>query len=636
MPPSLPATVPSKPPSRQTSRLIPGPSPKPPPPPDESLHFDYPGSDIILHSYDSHDFRVPQLYLANSSPVLRELIRSVSNTPESRAPIPDGEEQTKEQTPLPVVNLPESGVILHSLLTFIFPVTPVLPSTTERIMDLLAVAQKYQMDSVMAHIRGAIARQDPPFILPNTALHVYSLAQKYELHQEALLAARSSLRLSMTIEDLEDKIGFMPGIYLRELWKYHESVRKDLGSGLPEFRKLGANIANCGSQTHPFGVPVPMPQWLGDYVESLAQAPHLFDLVELENARARHIQSGRCATCSTLFSEAMRAFWDSLTTVVHGAIEKAGSTLSLVKEEPTSKKLGFPFAPPCLDVPDANIIIRSSDQVNFRVHKSLLAMSSPFFSDLLSLPQPPDGELVDGLPVIQLSEDADLLHSLVSLLYPISPYIPGSDEHAFALLAACQKYDMISIQSYIRAEIKRWPSTPMGADPFRRYAIASSLGLNPETESAARLTLGYPMTFETLGDGLRSFKGRALCDLIRYRKHCRDNLMSCLNTFFDPNSRRQIWANCQQGSLYTWLLNFFTTKSVEMEGSKGFTRAIFSPSTIVEEFVVTLKNHTQTGCYSCARVHLEGQTFCKELEKEFSRKLDEVNTPFHFGYFNRN
>jgi hypothetical protein len=51
-------------------------------------------------------------------------------------------------------------------------------------------------------------------------------------------------------------------------------------------------------------------------------------------------------------------------------------------------------------------------------------MSSPFFKDLLSLPQPPDDELVDGLPVVQLSENADLLNSLISLLYPIPPVIP--------------------------------------------------------------------------------------------------------------------------------------------------------------------------------------------------------------------
>ena len=189
-----------------------------------------------------------------------------------------------------------------------------------------------------------------------------------------------------------------------------------------------------------------------------------------------------------------------------------------MKEEPTSESLDPSFVPLCLNVPEANIILRSSDQINFRVHKSLLAMSSPFFEHLLSLPQPPDDDLVDGLPVVQLPEDADLLNSLVSLLYPIPPVIPGSYEKVFALLTACQKYDMILMQSYIRAEIQRgtFPS-PAEAEAFSAYAIASSMGLIPEMENAARLTLGQPMTFESLGEGLRQFKGPALCELVRYR-----------------------------------------------------------------------------------------------------------------------
>ena len=145
-------------------------------------------------------------------------------------------------------------------------------------------------------------------------------------------------------------------------------------------------------------------------------------------------------------------------------------------------------------------------------------MSSPFFDDLFSLPQPPDDELVDGLPVVQLPEDADLLNSLVSLLYPIPDVIPRSYERVFALLAACKKYDMVSIQSHIRDQVKlgRFPA-PVSAQAFRAYAIASSMGLRPDMEHAASLTLVQPMTFESLGEGLRSFKGPAICELVRYR-----------------------------------------------------------------------------------------------------------------------
>jgi BTB/POZ domain len=87
------------------------------------------------------------------------------------------------------------------------------------------------------------------------------------------------------------------------------------------------------------------------------------------------------------------------------------------------------------DVPDANIIIRSSDNVNFRVHKSLLVMTSSFFKDLFSLPQPSDGEVVDGLPVVRLPECSELLNSLFSVLYPVRTLMPSSYEKVLYPLA---------------------------------------------------------------------------------------------------------------------------------------------------------------------------------------------------------
>jgi len=118
-------------------------------------------------------------------------------------------------------------------------------------------------------------------------------------------------------------------------------------------------------------------------------------------------------------------------------------------------------------VPDANLIIRSSDLVNFRVHKSILAMVSPFFRDLFSLHQLPDSEFVDGLPLIKLSEHAELLNTLLSLIYPVCVAIPDSYEKVLNLLAACQKYDMVQVQSSIRTEVSRgcFPA-PVGTEAF--------------------------------------------------------------------------------------------------------------------------------------------------------------------------
>jgi hypothetical protein len=293
--------------------------------PDETLRFNYPGSDIILRSRDSYNFTLPKFNIVICSPVLRNLIESVSNTSD----VPNGEE--RETPSLPVVEIPESKETLYSLLTFIFPVAPVLPPTAEKIMGLLAVAQKYEINAAMSHIRGAIALQDPPFFRMETAFHVYFLAQQHGLHREAVQAARVTLRLPMTIEGLGDKLDFagMTGAYLHELWKYHEHVRKELRSAVFQFRNSGLpdDVKSLMCTDH-YWDDTSRPQWLYNYIDSVAETPHLFDITEFENVRTCHVQSQvtssnyRACTCATMSSHIKRSFWEAFTAPVHRTIEK--------------------------------------------------------------------------------------------------------------------------------------------------------------------------------------------------------------------------------------------------------------------------------------------------------------------------
>ncbi len=295
----------------------------------ETLHFDYPGSDLILRSNDSYDFRVLKLYITNVSPILREKLKDQFQT------TPNSPEATHGEEALPVLKLTETGAIIFSLLTFIFPATPapILPSATENVMKLLSVAQKYQMDSVLTHIRGIISLRDPQFIRPEIAFHHYALAQDHELLQEAARAARATLRFSLTIESLEGMIEFMPGTYLRQLSKFHERVRTDLKPVLREFRNTGLPDGVKGLQCVTYSPPsppgepnsVPLPQWLHEYIESIAQAPHVPDLFEFENARARHIvaqNSYSTCRCAGISSQAIRAFGERLTAVIDETIKK--------------------------------------------------------------------------------------------------------------------------------------------------------------------------------------------------------------------------------------------------------------------------------------------------------------------------
>lgn len=53
----------------------------------------------------------------------------------------------------------------------------------------------------------------------------------------------------------------------------------------------------------------------------------------------------------------------------------------------------------------------------FRVHRSLLAKYSPIFRDMFSLPQPEDQETYDGVPMVELQDDPDILRALLRVIY---------------------------------------------------------------------------------------------------------------------------------------------------------------------------------------------------------------------------
>ncbi len=156
------------------------------------------GPDTVLRSSDYYEVRVPKLYIAKFFPVLGALIQDASNPT-----IP-----ANAEAPLPAVQLPESGATLISLLSFIFPLPPTLPPTSaiEATMELLSAAQKYEMSSVLSHIRLCLAQRDPPFIHKDNAFRAYSLAQKYGLRQEAVNAAQLTLKFLLTFGDLEGRL----------------------------------------------------------------------------------------------------------------------------------------------------------------------------------------------------------------------------------------------------------------------------------------------------------------------------------------------------------------------------------------------------------------------------------------------
>ena len=257
-------------------------------------------------------------------------------------------------------------------------------------------------------------------------------------------------------------------------------------------------------------------------------------------------------------------------------------------------------------------------------------MVSPFFEDLLSIPQPSNSESIDGLSVIQFSEDAELLGTLVSMLYPVRRVIPDSYEKVLNLLAACQKYDMVQVQSSIRAKVNRgtFPA-PVGTEGFRAYAIACNKGLIPEMEKAAHMTLDHPMTLETLGEALLLFDGSALRDLARFRERCRDNIVLCLKPFLEAQDTSSWccpycgnWSQCDSGSLRQALSANSTSKR------QVFTDPV-TPLIIHGEYSKVLRAASYVTCQAmwCARVR--DSTFPADLSADLENNLAQARDKVH-------
>jgi hypothetical protein len=512
-------------------------------------------------------------------------------------------------------------------------------------MELLSVAQMYKMDVVLTHIRNHIAQQQPPLVRKETAFYVYALAQKYGLRAEAVQAAQCTLSFStMNIQVLaeEDKLDLMPGDFLHELWKYHQRVRSSLTSDIEEFKASlkGLKMLEDQSCESSDFYEIDTPYWLDHYISSIGRAavPAFLDFANfhlgfVEHSRGLDSKYGEvCESCSDITEEDLRAFWETLTAVVQGSITKVrvNAYSCIVRCPERGGQVNYDFAvgvegpmsenafkaklsredsslPKYLNMPSADVILQSSDLVKFPAHRSVLATSSPFFRDMFTLPQS-SSDKPDGPPVIRVSESAEVLNGLISMLYLIPLEMPHSSDSILTLLAATDKYDMGEVQSSVRAEVSRREllSQTDSAGIFHMYAVACKKRLVPEMEKAARLSLDHPMTFESIGEALRSFDDWALRDLADFRLRCVRSFVSGKKLFSDSqNGPSKIWAGCpfveHRGTphhhLPWWLgRNFYVDSRYECDFSKTVPTSV----QFREKFLRDLQDHIDVkDCHFC-------------------------------------
>ncbi|KAH8093145.1 hypothetical protein BXZ70DRAFT_909353 [Cristinia sonorae] len=132
------------------------------------------------------------------------------------------------------------------------------------------------------------------------------------------------------------------------------------------------------------------------------------------------------------------------------------------------------------DDKNADVILRTSDNVDFYVYKLVLSLASPFFKDTFSLSQSPDSETAGTIPVASFTEDSSTIDYLLRLCYPIvDPAKPTDILTVAKYLEAAKKYDLVKATDLLRRTLRKFIRT----EPLRVYAISCRRTLLLEEEA---------------------------------------------------------------------------------------------------------------------------------------------------------
>ncbi|KAH9921623.1 uncharacterized protein B0H18DRAFT_542333 [Fomitopsis serialis] len=137
------------------------------------------------------------------------------------------------------------------------------------------------------------------------------------------------------------------------------------------------------------------------------------------------------------------------------------------------------------DKHSADLVLRSSDNVNFRVHKQVLSLVSDFFDSMLSVPQPTQAESQDldvysGLPLVRVTEKSWTLDRLLRFCYPTADPEFRTVAHIRPVLMAAAKYQMDEVISLSEKQLFLLEDSPLHV-----YALACEFNLENAAKAAA-------------------------------------------------------------------------------------------------------------------------------------------------------
>ncbi|CAL1706755.1 unnamed protein product [Somion occarium] len=208
-------------------------------------------------------------------------------------------------------------------------------------------------------------------------------------------------------------------------------------------------------------------------------------------------------------------------------------------EEPPEKITpGSPF-----DDPRADAIIRSSDNVDFKVHKLILSMASPVFSDMFLFPQmvQEDAEL----PVVTVSEGSPVMDWVLRATYPTASTELNELDFIYQIVQAADKYQMDFLVDRLMSPLGKF----VESDPLRVFAVACRFKHVSLARRAAHYTLRL-LQRDIIQAYIPEFKfmpSDMLQYLLRYHEQCSNAAVALTKEFTWVREYSACWWQCRNG-----------------------------------------------------------------------------------------
>ncbi|KAK7023344.1 BTB domain-containing protein [Favolaschia claudopus] len=294
--------------------------------------------------------------------------------------------------------------------------------------------------------------------------------------------------------------------------------------------------------------------------------------------------------------------------------------MSTSSNPPASPSGVVAFGPP-FDSIDADVIFRTSDGVDFRLHKTVLSLASPLLRDMFTAPRSAPSTT---LPVVDVTEHSSVLETALKFFYPGTHTAVSSPIELLDILnILVQKYDMQYILPSARAYLEKYVSD----QPLAVYVVAYTYQWKELATTAAKQTLKLPLraVSELAPAELNHLPAAAYHNLLRYHYLCASAAKFAVrNLTWVPVPVDLVWFTCTDCEAA--LLQFFLADKEPYEMRGWFYNYMEKISSLLMEtpsLDITSHRSMQdalkeaSGCEIC----------CEKVFEQFPSWIDDALNP---------